>query len=158
MTSKAINRNPALGTSFKLDIPGYDEVNYFVQSTELPDISMGGVDTPYQNFQTNVPSNRIEFSPVNFNFIVDEDYRNYETLYLWMADITRTEPVLTKLKNITLHVTNSSKNHKLQFRFHQAYPTMLGALPMDSSVNDAMPVLCSATFRYQFFEIIRDIQ
>jgi hypothetical protein len=157
MAKPRINLNPALTTSFKLDIPGFDEVNYFVQSTELPSVMMGGIDTPYQNHQTNVPSNRIEFDPINFNFFVDEDFANYEKLFFWMVDVTRTEPVIpTMLKNITLHITNSSKNHKVAFRFHQAYPTMLSALPLDSGVTDPTPTICSASFRYQYFEIIRD--
>lgn len=157
MTSRNINRNPAIGTSFKLEIPGFEALNYFVQSTELPSISMGGVDTPYQNWQTNVPSNRIEFDPLNINFLVDEDLANYESLFAWMVEITMTEPVVPeKMKNITLHITNSSKNHKIAIRFHKAYPTLVGALQLESAVNDAMPIVCSATFRYQYFEIIRN--
>ena len=155
--SKNFNRNLALGTSFKLDIPGMEEMNYFVQSTGLPSISMGGVDTPYQNHQTNVPSNRIEFDPLNINFLVDEDLANYESLFRWMVETTMTEPVVpNQMRNITLHFTNSSKLHKLAIRFHKAYPTMMSELPLDSSVNDAQPIVCSATFRYQYFEIIRN--
>jgi len=152
-----INRNPALGTSFKLEIPGFEAVNYFVQSTELPSVTMGGVDAPYQNHQTSVPSNRIEFDPLNINFRVDEDYANYESLFHWMVETTMTEPVVpNQMRNITLHITNSSKNHKMAVRFHKAYPTMLAALPLDSTVNDAIPIVCSAMFRYQYFEIVRN--
>lgn len=157
MTTKRFNRNPALNTSFKLDIPGLEQVNYFVQSTELPSITSGGVDTPYQNWGTNVPSNRIEFDPLNLNFIVDEDFKNYELLYTWMVDVIRTEPVVPNMmKNLTLHITNSSKINKMYVRFHKAYPTMLASLPLDSGVNDTTPLVCSASFRYQYFEIIRD--
>ncbi len=155
--NKSINRNPALGTSFKLEIPGFEEVNYFVQTTELPSVTMSGVDAPYQNYATNVPSNRIEFDPMNLTFLVDEDFANYEKLYHWMVETTMTEPVVPEMmKNITLHLTNSSKNHKLSFRYHKAYPTMLSALPFDSTVTDAIPLTCSASFRYQYFEIIRN--
>lgn len=157
MTSKNFNRNPALSTSFKLEIPGWETVNYFVQNTELPSINMNGVDAPYQNRATSVPSNRIEFDPMNCTFIVDEDFMNYEKLYHWMIDVTRTEPVVPEMmKNITLHITNSSKNHKMSVRYHKAYPTMLGALPFDTATNDPQPLLCSAMFRYQYFEIIRN--
>lgn len=157
MTSKHINRNPALQTSYKLDIPGWEGLNYFVQSTELPSVSSGGVETAYQNWATNVPSNRIEFDPLNVNFLVSEDFMNYEELYKWMLQITMTEPVVPEMmKNIVLHITNSSRNHKMMVRFHKAYPTMVGSIPFDSSSNDATPILCSATFRYQYFEIIRD--
>lgn len=157
MTSKHINRNPALGTSYKLDIPGFETLNYTVQSTEIPSVSSGGVETAYQNWGTNVPSNRVEFDPLNINFIVSEDFENYRSLYEWMIQITMTEPVVPEMmKNIVLHITNSSRNHKMQIRFHKAYPTMLSSIPFDSGVNDTTPLICSATFRYQYFEIIRD--
>lgn len=156
MTSKRINRNPALATSFKLEIPGFEEVNYFIQTTELPGLTMGGVDSPYQKYATNVPSNRIEFDPLNLTMIVDEDFRNYERLYEWMVDIIRTEPVVpTMLKNITLHVTNSNKNVMMQVKYHQAYPTMLSAIPFESGTTEPAPLICNVMFRYQFFEIIR---
>lgn len=157
MTSRKINRNPALNTGFKLEIPGLEAVNYFVQSTELPSLTMGGVESPHQNWGISVPSNRIEFDPLNLQFIVDEDFMNYESLYVWMVDIIRTEPVVpTQMKNIVLHMTNSSKNHKLRVIFHKAYPTMLASLPLNSDTGDTNPVVCSASFRYAYFEIIRD--
>lgn len=159
MTSKRINRNPAIGTSFKLEIPGFEEVNYFVQTVELPGVTMSGVDSPYQKFATNVPSNRMEFDPLNCTFLVDEDFTNYEELYGWMLDITRTEPVAAAetgmMKNLTLHLTNSNKNSIIAVKFHRAYPTMLSPLPLESSTTDAVPIVCNAMFRYQAFEIIR---
>lgn len=154
--AKNFNRNPALGTSFKLEIPGFEEINYFVQTTEIPGLTMSGVDTPYQQYGTNVPSNRIEFDPLNLTMLVDEEYRNYESIYAWMVNLIRTEPVVpTQLKNITLHITNSSKNSIMGIRYHQAYPTMMAAIPLESSTTDAQPIVCALTFRYQFFEILR---
>ena len=153
--TRRINRNQALSTSFKLEIPGFEELNYMVQTAELPGMMMSGVDTPHQQFGTSVPSNRIEFDPLNLTMLVDEDFRNYESIYGWMVNIMRTEPVVKSLKNLTLHITNSNKNTILGIRFHQAYPTMLSAIPFESSATDPNPLVCNVTFRYQFFEIIR---
>lgn len=159
MTTKRFNRNQAIGTSFKLEIPGLEEVNYFVQTTEIPGMTMSGVDAPYQKFGTNVPSNRIEFDPLNLTFLVDEDYANYESLYAWMVNVTRTEPIAAAesnmMRNITLHVTNSNKNTQIAIKYHRAYPTMLSPIPLESSTTDAVPIVANAIFRYQFFEFIR---
>lgn len=159
MTSKKINRNPALGTSFKLEIPGLESLNYMIQTCEVPGMTMSGLDAPYQKFATNVPSNRIEFDPLNLTFIVDEDYQNYESIYAWMVDVIRTEPVAAAasgmMKDITLHLTNSNKNVFMGIKFHRAYPTMLAPVPLESSTTDATAIVCNVIFRYQFFEIIR---
>lgn len=157
--SKRINRNPALSTSFKLEIPGYEELNYMIQTCEVPGMTMSGVDSPYQKFATNVPSNRIEFDPLNLTFLVDEDYRNYESLYEWMVNIIRTEPVADAstgmMKDLSLHITNSNKNAIKSIKFHRAYPTMISPLPLESSSTEPNNIVCNVIFRFQFFEIIR---
>lgn len=149
-----INYNQAIGTQFKLEIPDFKEVNYFVQTTELPGMTMSGVDTPYDNHATNMPSNRIEYDPLNFTFLVDEDFENYNRMRLWMHEIVKTEPVVKALKNITLHVLDGNKKPIRGIRFFGAYPTMISAIPLESSNSDAVPVVCNGTIRYQFFDMV----
>ena len=152
--AKRINYNQAIGTSFKLEIPDFKEVNYFVQTTELPGMTMSGVDAPFDNHATHVPSNRIEYDPLNFTCLVDEDFENYNRVRLWMHQIVVTEPVVDQMKDITLHVLNSNKNPIRAIKFYKAYPTMISAIPLESSTSDATPVVCSMTFRYQFFDMV----
>jgi len=150
-----MNRNQAIGTSFRLEIPGLEEFNYFVQSAELPGISMMGVDTPYQQYGLSVPSNRIEYETCNIAFLVDEEYKNYDQIRLWMHEIRATEPVLDTLKDVTLHVMTTNKTQMMGVKFIGSYPTMLSAIPLESSVVDAMPIVCNMTLRYQIFDFIR---
>ena len=71
-----INRNPALGVNFLLEIPQAKELNYFIQTVDVPGLTMAGVDTPFKNVQASVPSNRIDFDQLNLTFIVDEGVEN----------------------------------------------------------------------------------
>lgn len=152
-TSK-INRNQALGTSFKLDIPGLEQFNYFVQETEIPALAMAGVNTPFQNYQTNVPSNRIEFSELPVTFLVDEDYSNYMAFYEWFVNISMSPNVVgDELKSIVLHNLNSTKAKKFTLEFKGAYPTFLGRIPLSNSVSDTPSITCAVRFRYQYFQI-----
>lgn len=150
-----MNRNQALSTSFRLEIPGFDEINYFVQSAELPSISMMGVDTPYQNFGTSMPSNRIDYEVMSVNFLVDEDYVNYDQIRLWMHAIRETEPVVSQMKDCTLHVLSSNKGGVLGVKFIGCYPTMLSAIPFETGVVDPTPIICTMTMRYQIFDFVR---
>ena len=150
-----MNRNQALSTSFRLDIPGFDEVNYFVQTVELPSITAMGVDTPYQQYGLNVPSNRIDYDPINIGFLIDEDYKNYDQIRLWMHAIQMTEPVLSQLKDCTLHILSSNKGGVAAVKFIGCYPTMLSAIPFESSVVDPTPIVCTMTMRYQLFDFVR---
>lgn len=150
----AINRNQALGTSFKLDIPGLEAFNYFVQETEIPSISMAGVSVPYQSYQTNVPSNRLEFDELPVQFLIDEEYGNWTALYNQMLDISSNDDIYpNQIKDIILHNVNSTKTRKFSFTFKGAYPVYMGSVQLSNSVSDVPSLTCSVRFRYQLISI-----
>lgn len=154
--AETLNRNPALGTSFLLEIPGARHLNYFVQTAALPGLMMGGVDSPYTNHQASVPSNRIEFEPLNLTFLIDEEWRNWEFIFDWMKRIRRgRETILEVMSNVTLHLVNSNKNMNVQVEFQGAYPSTLSELPLESSTVDSLPLVATVSFRYQDYSIVR---
>lgn len=150
------NYNPAITTSFKMEFPGLTVFNYFVQETELPGLSMAGIETPYQNNGTNVPSNRIDYDPLNINLVVDEDYENYDSIRLWMHECTRNPGKLNDLiKDFSLHILDSNKQSKLEVKFFGGYPIMMSAIPLQSNTQDPTPIFASVTFRYQYFDFFK---
>jgi hypothetical protein len=149
-----INRNPALAVNFLLEIPLAKELNYFVQTVDVPGLTMAGVETPYRNVQANVPSNRIDYDQLNLTFIVDENWANWNYVFEWMKRIrTGNSAISDTMTDITLNLVNSNKNLNKIMVFRGAYPTLLGALPLDSTVVDSNPLVCSLSFRYQDFEL-----
>lgn len=150
-----MQRNPALTTSFRLEIPDFVEVNYFAQSTELPGVSMAGIDSPFKNNQGALPSNKMEYDPFNFTFQVDEDYVNYRILFTWMNNITKSPgPLINELKDVTLHLLTSNKTSGQKIVFYGAFPTMLSTISYDNSVIDPTVIPCTVTFRYQYFNFV----
>lgn len=148
------NRNPALGTSFKLEIPGEEQLNYFVQKTSLPSVSMNGIDTPYRNNQGALPSNRIDYEPVSMEFIVDEDYDNYDSIRMWMHRIEKNNrPLIQELSDISLFLTSSNKRINKKVVFYSAFPVYLTEIPLESATSDANLSTCTVIFRFQYFEI-----
>ena len=149
-----INRNPALAVNFLLEIPLAKELNYFVQTVDVPGLTMAGVETPYRNVQANVPSNRIDYDQLNLTFIVDENWANWNYVFEWMKRIrTGNSAISDTMSDITLNLVNSNKNLNKIMVFRGAYPTLLGTLPLDSTVVDSNPLVCSLSFRYQDFEL-----
>ena len=149
-----INRNPALAVNFLLEIPLAKELNYFVQTVDVPGLTMAGVETPYRNVQANVPSNRIDYDQLNLAFIVDENWANWNYVFEWMKRIrTGNSAISDTMTDITLNLVNSNKNLNKIMVFRGAYPTLLGTLPLDSTVVDSNPLVCSLSFRYQDFEL-----
>lgn len=151
-----INRNPALGTSFMLEIPNAKSLNYFIQNTSLPGLNMGGVETPWTNHNAAVPSNRVEFDPLNLTFLVDEEWNNWEYIFEWMKRCRYGREDVTELmSDITLHLVNSNKNINVQIEFRGAFPTMVSELMLESSTVDSLPLVASVVFRYQDYRLVR---
>lgn len=154
--SEVLNRNPALGSSFLLEIPLARELNYFVQGAEAPGLTMAGVEAPFTNYAASVPSNRIDYDPLNLTFIVDEEWKNWEYLFNWMKRIrTGKETILETMSPLTLHLVNSNKNLNVQLQFTGAYPTFVSSIPLDTTSVDATPLTASVTFRYQEYTLTR---
>ena len=155
MTLPTINRNTALETSFKLEIPGLEEFNYFVQEAALPGLSMAGVDLPFRNNQASVPSNRIDYESVQIPFVVAEDFLNHSAIRLWMHRISKGPgPLINELKDVTLHLLNSNKNTIKRVVYYSAYPTALTGIPLRSNVPNTGPLFCTLSLKYQYYDVL----
>lgn len=153
--SKRVERNQALSTSFRLIIPGFDGLNYHVQTVQLPGMSMSGVDSPYRNHQGAVPSDRIEYDPLNLTFLVDENYNNWDALRQWMINNTNEPKLNERMRDITLHILGSNKDPRAELVFRGAFPTLVSELALESSTGEPNPLMCNVTFRYQKYDFVR---
>ncbi len=151
----SMNYNLATNTNFKVEISNAPEFNYFVQSVSLPGIEMSGVETPYKGNQAFMPSDRIDYNPLTFTYILAEDFENYLFLYKWMRDIQSTDYPNKHFRDITLHILNNNKLANLKVIFYNCFPTSLSEIDLESAVTDTNPLTTTAMFRYQYFMITR---
>lgn len=150
-----MNYNPALSTSFMLEVPFEQELNYNLQTAEVPALTMGGIDVPWRNHQGVQPSNRIDFDPLNVTLIVDEDYKNWHSMFQWMMRIRHGNRSLNaEAVDITLHITDSNKVARHKIVFYGAFPTNVGTLSLETATVEPQPLICALTFRYQHYEFL----
>jgi hypothetical protein len=148
-----LNYNLATNTNFKVEIAGVPEFNYFVQSVNLPGISMGGVEVDYVNNQVFMPSDRIDYDPLVFTYVLSEDWGNYRFLHQWMRDIRSVDYPPKHFRDVTLHILNNNKLENLKIVFYNCFPTFLSEINLESAVSDTTPLVSTATIRYQYFDI-----
>lgn len=154
MSNKVVNYNPALQTSYKLVVPGLEEFNYFSTAAEIPGISAGGIDNPFRDRQAKMPSDRVDFDPLNVDFIISEDFSNHAQIRTWMWEFHRgVDPIWTTTKNLQLFIMNSNMVPMIRVEFYNAFPTQLGSIRFDTSVSDNDNIHCQATFSYQNYDI-----
>lgn len=156
MPNVVINRNPALQTSYKLIVPGLESFNYFITSAEIPGMSAGEIDSSYKNNQLKIPADRVDYDPLNVDFIVDEDFANRQQIMTWMWDFYNGADQFWSqaTKNLQLVIMNSNMVPTRRVEFFNSFPISVGGIRFDSNATDTEVIHCTATFAYQNYTIV----
>lgn len=159
MSVSRTNFNLALNTNFKIEIPNARDFNYFVQTINIPGISCGKVDTTNMNHRIFFQGDTIEYEELDFSFVVNEDFSNYQYIHNWIIDYRDHESAADKMQDLTLHILNNNKLAFLKFVFHDAFPIALGAIDLEHINSDSTPITCATSFAYSYFSIekLRDV-
>lgn len=150
------NYNQFKPNNYKLEIIDYDydakSVNFFIQDTSIPGLILQPVLVKHPD-NTYWPNNIIEFEQFTAQMILNEDLSNYEYLYNWMLRLRDNDDVKSEMRTIHLFTLGNSKMPLKLIKFHQAWPSGIGNIPLQYSSIDSTPVITSISFAYQYFEI-----
>lgn len=152
---------------FKFQIKKTPNMNYFVQSVNLPSVSIGTIDVATPFSRIPLPGDKVTFSPLEVTFKVDENMENYLEIYNWIIAIGRPdnftdgayiysapemsgEGVKSDLSLVIL--TNGMRGNKI-VNFLDAHPTNLSDITFDSTLTDVEYVTATVTFDYRRFTI-----
>ena len=105
---------------------------------------------------------KITFSEVSFQIILDEDMKSYREMFDWMLRIVNDGQVNQSQRDtkkptyadITLHVLSSHNNTTQKIRYLDCVPTGLGDINFESTQGDTTYVTFNASFRFSQFEIV----
>ena len=159
------NLNYLQPTGFKvvIDRTKYPNMEYFVQSVSHPGAQLTPMELPVRRI-TSVPlaGDKITFSEVSFQIILDEDMKSYREMFDWMLRIVNDGQVNQSQRDtkkptyadITLHVLSSHNNTTQKIRYLDCVPTGLGDINFESTQGDATYVTFNASFRFSQFEIV----
>ena len=145
--------------AFKLVIDNvtYKNVQYLVQSANIPDISLA--PAPVNSMMRNIGEHgdKITYSPLELTFLVDETLTNYREIHDWiLGQLTKKSEVLAdnKLRDITLMIISSHNNVVQEIQFIDAYPTSLSSLPFESNTADVDYLTASVSFEYSYYKLL----
>lgn len=168
-----LNRNPAsinflspLG--FRFILSRSPEINYFVQTVTLPELSIGSAEIPTPFNRVRFPGDKATYGDLTISFKVDEEMTNFKHIYDWITNLAKQNNFAgysalaaagpsgqTGLySDATLVVMTSSYNPNKQVVFTNIYPTDLSGLTFDSTASDVTYLQATATFAIQKYEII----
>ena len=141
---------------------------WFLQSVNLPGMSMNEVFRATPFVDTMVPGDKTQYDVLNFNFLIDEDMRSWFEIHDWIRGMTFPEKfgeyknLLAKNKNTggqysdaTLTITNNANLPNVRVKLIGCFPTMLGSLEFDQTQDASQTMVGSASFRFSYYTVER---
>ena len=143
LTEQPKNINPLADVQFKFDVSVLPNTSFFIQTVNLPGISLEAqvVATPQlQNFSRH--TGIITYEALDVTFMIDEYLKNWQEVYEWMiGDVSKyTSAVLT--------ILSSSMNPTMEVHFKDIFPTSLSAISFDSTTTDPVYQVATVSFNY----------
>lgn len=144
--------------------------NYFVQSANLPGLSMTSISvpTPYSDYP--VEGDKVEFEEFRMTFKADENLKNWSELYDWMIGLARVDDFEKRklleastlipgkkglYSNALLLILDSNYQPILKASFDGIFPIKLGNIDFDSRGNDFVETDVDVSFAYRRFYLER---
>lgn len=166
-TTQPDNTSFLAPTGFQFSIQKLPHVNYFCYSANIPDMTLGQVDSITNTFiKLPVPGDKLQFGALTVRFRIDEDLRNYKEIYDWMTGLgypdnfDQSSAIRTGIQasgqvysDATLLINTASNRPNAQVSFVDAYPVSLSALQFDISGTDAQYLEADVSFVYRKYNI-----
>lgn len=158
---------------FKLSIDRLPDVSFFVQSAEIPGVQLNSLESPNPLSNIQIPDSKLQFSPLNLTFIVDNKLNNWLEVFYWMQGLgfpedweqyrtesrnqrfadERMSDLARNCSNATLLLMGLDGSPTQTITFVDCFPTSLGGIPLDSTSTDVQYSTASLTLAYSYFKI-----
>lgn len=162
--SNVSNTNFLQPSGFKIviDRQKFPNLSWFAQSVDHPSVGVPATNAAYSRVvDVAVPGDKLEYSEVTFNVILDEEMAVYTEIYDWLKRMVEykytpatdaTDEFPPTECDISLIMLNSSNNEQRRFVYRNAFPTNIGNIPM-AAESEPTPILVPISFRYLYFDI-----
>jgi hypothetical protein len=168
-----VNQNPAQSTKFQLNFSRLPYVTFFCMSANIPGVSLQPVSQPTLFIELFSPADKITYEDLSVKFLVDEEYRSWQSVHDWIRDMTFPKefqeyinlPLQNRYPNVPkpkpqfsdaiLSVYTNRNNPHIHVQFIDCFPTSLSSITFDTE-NDADHIIyAEATFKFAYYDIKR---
>ena len=164
MPTKPKEVNQLNVVSFETNFQRMPATDFFCQRVNIPSLALGNAILPTYFNQIPVEGDRLVFENLTISFYVNEDLSNYMEVYNWLISIgfpdnfpqfnlngdpVSSDSAYSNIKsdmNVIVQTNKTNPNYNITFK--DAFPTSLGAIPLDSTATDMQPIVVDATFAY----------
>jgi len=165
------NLNYLSPLNFTFLIKKTPHVNFFVQSVNIPRISLREVEVPNQFVEVPYPGEHLTYTDLEVSFKVDEQLKNYLEIHNWIRALGKptdfkeyaeiqNKPLPTGdgiYSDITVSILSNIKTINYDVTFIDAFPTDLSGLSFKTTDTDVNYLEATATFKYSYYNIAKTI-
>ena len=143
----------------------YNNIELNLTRFSIPQIEMGSTETQFKGYTYILPTKVMDPSnhKINFEYIVDEKWANYRSLYTWMSGIegninlVDSTAQFTNISNnylldVRVWLIDNFKNRILDLKFESTFISMFGDIALESGNTEE--IIHSFELTYQKYEIM----
>jgi hypothetical protein len=169
------NQNPAQSTKFQLHFDRLPDMTFFCHAANIPGINIDAVPQPTNFVELFTPGNRLHYDTLDVKFIVDEDYRSWQSVHDWVRAMSFPydfeEYVDLKLLNRSmppgtttlppqysdayLSIYTNMNNENFKIKFVDCFPISLTGIDLDLEHDADTIIYADAQFKFSYYNIIR---
>jgi len=159
------NTNLLQPTKFLLSFDRIRTTQYFCQSVNLPGVSLGEVNraTPFLDMFS--PGTKLTYSPLNVEFLVDEELQSWKNIYDWFLSIADPDgfekrdgskelQTIKHFSDATLTILTGLNNPILRVQYTNLFPLSINDIQFNTTQSADTIITATATFRYQSYKYL----
>jgi len=153
------NKNFLSPLGFKFNIKKTPNMNYFVQSVNLPSVTVGSTAIPSPFVRIPIAGDHLTYGDLTLTFKVDEDMANYIELFNWIKAIGKPDnfaqyDAQQVYSDATLTVLSSAYRTKQEIEFYDMFPVDLGGFTFMTTAGDVDYIESIVTFKYRNYDFV----
>lgn len=167
VTSKGVyNINTVSGTNFVFILPNFPNLNFTVQSANLPGVFGSHIELPTPLGKFNNGYDKLEYESLMVEFLVDESLNNWREVYNWMRALAPThlfsgsnQYKLWKDANkelaspATLYILTNSNNINIKVEFKNLFPISVSGIDFSAQDTTDVKKHAKVQFVYDWYDI-----
>lgn len=145
-----INTNYLSPNKFKIVMERFPNIEFFAQTVRMPS-SVGqtikmNTNVPYVYHET---SDKVIFSDLVVEFILEEDLRTYEELLTWQINAaSKTREDFNPFSDMTVMFLTNNSNTNANIKFHNVIPEQLSEFTLTPKMSENAPIVLSVNFKF----------
>ena len=162
-------------TQFQFAIDRFPNTNFMVQSVDVPDVSFGIAQYPTPLQDLKFPGEKLHFTDLRIEFLLDQYLQNYSELYAWVQGLSLNNSRMDygnfiNVRRQQLGVDTKSRlqeetstgtlialdplgSPSFTFTFHDLFPVRFGSISFDTQSDNSQYLKCEVHFSYNSFDI-----